>query len=59
MEKQSVFLPGCKHCAVGLQREFKGRDVWITRTAGKQSQKTEKKEKKKLNFAFKLSFLYF
>lgn len=57
MEKQSVFLPGCKHCAVGLQREFKGRDVWITRTAGKQSQKTEKKRKK--NLILLLSFHFF
>lgn len=34
-----------------------GRDVWITRTAGKQSQKTEKKRKK--NLILLLSFHFF
>lgn len=35
-----------------------GRDVWITRTAGKQSQKTEKKKRKK-NIIWLLSFHFF
>lgn len=60
MEKQSIFLPACERCAVKLQRWFRvrgGKDVWITSTAGKEFQKAGKKNV--VNFAFKLSFLYF
>lgn len=36
-----------------------GRDVWITRKAGKQSQKTERKKKRKKNLILLLSFHFF